>query len=137
MKNTTIIQISLSWLIILSVVAVHACTLTCSVGIFSCVSDLNGNKAGGSHSCCTDKNTQDKDSNNCQKEHLAFFQTFGKSPVTKTDQVVKIFPPLVAELLLFFNELSAQNSHCSLDYVIFHPPPPSCGIQILISSFLI
>jgi len=94
-------------------------------------------KAGSARSCCSNKNTRDKDGNNCQDEHLAFFQTFGKSAVTKADQVVKVFPPLVAEMVPFSNKLSSQNSHCSLDYVIFHPPPPSAGIQILISSFLI
>ncbi|MEO6165951.1 MAG: hypothetical protein ABIO46_08495 [Chitinophagales bacterium] len=137
MKKTTFIKKSVSWLIVLSIVAVHACSLTCAAGIYSCCSEIKIAKSESMHACCTDKKSDGKQNNNCQKEHLAYFHTFGKSSISKVEEAAKIFPRLIAERLPLSILLPAQLGYPSLDYVIFHPPPPSGGMQILNSSFLI
>lgn len=137
MKYPTFIQKSLSWLIVLSIVAVHACTLSCSIGIYSCSSEMKVAKAGDARSCCSGKNSGDKKGNNCQEEHLTFFHAFGQSSVTKVVKDDKIFPTVIAALTQQVLLPGTHQTRTSLTYNSFHPPPADGDILLFISSFLI
>lgn len=95
------------------------------------------NKASGSPSCCSGKSEGEKDSKNCQEEHLAFFHTFGQSAVSKVVKDADLFPPTVAEFQQQILQPVALQHNAFVTYSNFHPPPSDGDILLLISRFLI
>lgn len=129
-------QNGLSWLIVASIVAVHACTLSCSLGFYACGIDLGLNKSVKASSCCSGKDAG-KNEGNCQNEHLAFFNTLGKSAVTGIMHFDKFFSGTNTELKHPFTFPAIIQSNLAPSSHIFHPPPADADILLFIGLLLI
>lgn len=131
MQTSTFIHKSLSLLIVAIILHTYWCSVSCSIGVFSCCSTEKEHYEGEA------ANHQDADGcGNCQGEHLAFFKTVGQYP-TLHPNAVAVFQFIVAEFLPGEEMQPIDVYHTAEIYTGFHPPPPKADTRILISSFQI
>lgn len=121
----------LSLLILAIVVHMHYCSFACSTGVSDCCGTEHSHQTGHH------KEAKHHDSDGgCQKEHQAFFKTVGQYHFV-SDNIVKYFPVVVAEIVSQVNLLQVQAFPSTEIYTGFHPPPPKGDVRILIQSFQI
>jgi len=132
-QKSTYIHKSFSWVIVLVILHTHLCSFCCSTGILSCCGDgCADEKEHHEANACHHENEGD----DCQKDHLAFFNTIGQSNVLHAD-VAKVFQSLIAVILPVETVQPKDVFYTAVIYTGFHPPPPKENLRILIQSFQI
>ena len=116
-----------------AILYMHVCSVWCALG--SGCNNLSITEQQ-SKSCCAQKQ-KSSGSNDCQAEHLAFFNATGqyftdisKDPAKGVYSVSDITTPESVHQI--------SSDHITVvEYNGFHPPPPKAGIRIMIQSFQI
>ncbi len=89
-----------------------------------------------SKSCC-EQNQKTDGSNDCQAEHLAFFNATGQYFTDFSKNITNAFHN-IQHLTTPEIVLQISSDHQTVEeYNGFHPPPPKAGIRIMIQSFQI
>jgi len=121
--------------LLISILQTYVCSFLCASESLA-----SGRQKEMTHDCCSKSNNQGAkhhDEGNCQKDHLAFFQTISqfhsKDHVSASSVMLQLEP---IELRKISVPVVSNGSHFTA-FTGFHPPPPKDGIPVLVQSFLI
>ena len=105
----------------------HLCAALCATGTYSCCDKKPACCKQIQNSCC-DKSNEEKNCNDCQKEHLTFFNTIGQYHFIYVIDMKIIQSNIVA--LISKTILHSEMKHSILfAHTGFHPPP-QCAIGL-------
>ncbi len=118
------------------IVYAHVCSLWCA-GMSGCIQmDISAKEHCGK-TCCKNTQNQESSTDDCQEDHIAFFNATGKFFTEVNNALAKAFQVVTVVTVhhLFLDFSSAPQFIVA--YSGFHPPPPGNDIRISIQSFQI
>lgn len=135
MNRGSLILKSASRLMLMVMVYMHVCSAWCVIPSGSCCT------IGENKYCPKSSGTEEKSSDHkggdCQSYHLSFFKAIGQFSSEKNIAVTKVFEKSMPLGLSFYVSSRFDGNQNLVGCNIFHPPPLTADIRILIQSFQI